>query len=155
MFYSRESKTHGIGLFAFSALPKGFRLDITDKMVSYTREELLSKHFSSERLEELGALLWYDPTRRLYCENPHSLLQYINHAFPPENNITYSADHDGLLTLETTREIRPGEEIFQDYREFFNWDPDVAAIVKNTKSARKFDVFLEWVRTSVEPVIHE
>jgi len=120
-------------------------MDITDRMISYSREELLTKKFTKEKWEEFGSLLWYDPTRRLYCENPGSMLSYINHAFPPNNNISYGTDRDGLLTLVTNREIRPGEEIFQDYREFFNWDPEISALVKRTESAKKFDEFLEKV----------
>lgn len=110
----RSSELHGIGLFANQVIKKG--------QLVYTASPLLDLDITQEQFDgldqkEKDEILWWGffdrPSQRWHVD--FDVSKFINHATGA--TVTQSEDHDEAY-LVAARDIRPGEELTQNYLEF-------------------------------------
>lgn len=108
------SKTHGVGLIAIADIPKGTEILKDRQEVSgnyYSKEEL--KDINPEFIKLMSDYWCLSDDKKVFIpNNPHLLspVNFINHSNNP--NIKFNGSH--FITL---KEIKKGEEIFEDYNE--------------------------------------
>ncbi len=109
-----KSNKHGIGLFADEDLKKG--------QIIYTASPILDLNITQEEFDSLNDLekkeiLWWgffdEPSQKWHVD--FDVSKFINHS----NSATLTQDDDYLdAYLITTREVKKGEELTQNYLEF-------------------------------------
>lgn len=109
-----KSKLHGIGLFAEENLKKG--------QVIYTASPLLDVDISKQQFNSLDEKeqreikywgFWDEPNNVWHVDFDNS--KFINHSFEP--TLTQDSKHKDAY-LVTTKNIKKGEELTQNYLEF-------------------------------------
>lgn len=109
-----KSKLHGIGLFAQENLKKG--------QLIYTASPLLDvnisqKQFDSLNEKEKGEIrywgFWDEPNKVWHVDFDNS--KFINHSFTP--TLTQDPRYKDAYLI-TTRDVKKGEELTQNYLEF-------------------------------------
>jgi len=128
------SKVHGIGVFAIRDIPKGHRLwgDIYPqffdlpyshfgKLFPYVRQLILERW--------LGVASEHSLLGEGRFAYPDTLLRaYINHSDEP--------NYDPILDL-SLRDIKEGEEIFEDYRVIPGWEEAHPWLLDNKTQEKK------------------
>lgn len=108
------SELHGIGLFANEDIKKG--------QLIYTASPLLDLNITREEFDELeqkekDEILWWgffdQPSQMWHVD--FDVSKFINHS--PNATVTQNESHDEAYLI-ATRDIRPGEELTQNYLEF-------------------------------------
>jgi SET domain-containing protein len=110
----RESKLHGIGLFTDEDLEKG--------QVVYTASPILDTNITKEQFDlldekEKREIRWWgfwDAPNNVW-HSDFDVTRFVNHSFEP--TITQDPKYKDAY-LVTTRDIKKGEELTQNYREF-------------------------------------
>ncbi|MBX2866640.1 SET domain-containing protein [Candidatus Kaiserbacteria bacterium] len=111
-----KSNRHGVGLFTDEDLEKG--------QLVYTASPLLDVDLTQEQFDQLtdqerAEVMWWgyfdEPSQRWHVD--FDVSKFINHS--EEGVLTQSEDHDEAY-LVTTRDVRKGEELTQNYLEFEN-----------------------------------
>jgi len=110
----KESPLHGIGLFADEDLKSGQPV--------YTASSLLDVNLTQEQFDSLSERekeefrLWGffdEPSQRWHVD--FDVSKFINHS--PEGTVTQDT-HPAEAYLVTTRDVKKGEELTQNYLEF-------------------------------------
>jgi SET domain-containing protein len=109
-----KSKLHGVGLFTEENLKKG--------QVVYTASPLLDVDITQEQFDSLDEKekkeikywgFWDEPNNVWHVDFDNS--KFINHSFNP--TLTQDPNHKDAY-LVTTRDVKKGEELTQNYLEF-------------------------------------
>ena len=109
-----KSKLHGVGLFTEEDLKKG--------QVVYTASPLLDVDITDKEFESLNKKekreikywgFWDEPNNVWHIDFDNS--KFINHSFEP--TLTQKSEHKEAYLI-TTRAVRKGEELTQNYLEF-------------------------------------
>ena len=112
----RESKIHGIGLFADEFIPKGteiwkFTPGFDQK---FTREQILS--FPDLLQIYIYKYSWRSKKSKLYIFSADNG-KYFNHSDNPNALSEYRDDEEEVVTV-ATKDIEIGEEILDNYNSF-------------------------------------
>ena len=119
---------HGVGVFALKDIPAGvdpfsvFKHPLSkggDKWFQavYNRDELKGIHPSVITYHATRVFHPKDEIVVTICNEMYKL-QYLNHS--ESNNL--DIDKSNLSGLVTNREIKEGEELFQNYHHFEHWE---------------------------------
>jgi SET domain-containing protein len=109
-----KSNKHGIGLFADEDLPKG--------QLVYTASPLLDTNITQEKFDSLTdrekeEVQWWgffdESSKRWHVD--FDVSKFINHE--KKGTVTQDKDHEEAH-LVTTRDVKRGEELTQNYLEF-------------------------------------
>lgn len=109
-----RSEKHGIGLFADEDLKEG--------QLVYTASPLLDLNITQEQFDSLGdnekqEIRWWgffdEPSGLWHVD--FDVSKFINHS--KEGTVTQDKSHDEAYLI-TTRDIKKGEELTQNYLEF-------------------------------------
>lgn len=114
----KESKIHGIGLFADQFIPKGteiwrFTPDFDQK---FTREQILN--FPDLLQIYIYKYCWRSKKSKLYCFSADNG-KYFNHSENP-NVLSEYRDYEEEVVTVAIRDIEIGEEILDNYNSFEN-----------------------------------
>ncbi len=113
----RESRVHGFGLFALELLPASTLLSEFDGQVmlfdEYERLRVCLG-FDLGRLRQHFFMEWNALSEDLVLVRPlRTAYSYINHHIDPNVEVICCGDRVKLFSI---RDIKPGEELFMDYR---------------------------------------
>jgi len=115
-----SSKIHGIGLFATEFIPKGTRSWRFDKSVdeSFSKEEV-DRLPEPKRSEVLSLHFTYISKHTGRYINCGDNAKYVNHSNSPNILVYFEGEgrKDENEQCIAGRDIQPGEEITNDYRE--------------------------------------
>lgn len=112
----KESKIHGLGLFADEFIPKGteiwrFTPGFDQK---FTREQILS--FPELLQIYIYKYSWRSDKSELYCISSDNG-KYFNHSENPNVLSEYRENEEEVITV-AIKDIQAGEEILDDYSSF-------------------------------------
>lgn len=115
----KESKIHGIGLFADQFIPKGtiiwkFTPGFDKK---YTKEQL--KKLPKKAREYLDEYIWVSKKSKKYCFSVDNG-KHFNHSENPNVLSAYYPNEEEVVT-RAIRDIKKGEEITDDYNSFMDF----------------------------------
>ena len=111
------SKTHGVGVFAIRAIPKGINPLISwldDGEVRFTKKELES--IPKEVQKQIELFCYYDTKKTSIPKiglNAMTMGIYLNHSKKPNIELKKSG------RFNTLRQIKKGEELLMDYDKAF------------------------------------
>ncbi len=110
----KESKLHGIGLFADQDIQVGAKI--------YTPNQLLDVDLTQEQFENLSkserdevAYYGYFNKKTQKWHVAFEAIRILNHAASNEANVTQDSD----MVMTAKRNIKAGEELLQDYAEIY------------------------------------
>lgn len=112
----RESKIHGLGLFADEFIPKGTKIwEFTPGFdLKFTREQILA--FPKTLQIYIYKYGWRSKKSKLYCFASDNG-KYFNHSETP-NVISEYKDNEEEVITTALRDIQAGEEILDNYNSF-------------------------------------
>lgn len=108
----KPSKVHGLGVFTQESIKRGAAVYRHDPKLDLI---LTATRFARLDQRDQALILHYggiDKRLRRY-RLPYDNLRFLNHSDSP--NVGYDEATDQIIAL---RDISPGEEILQDYRDF-------------------------------------
>lgn len=110
-FVVRKSSIHGRGVFALSPIPKGSRLiEYTGERISH--EEADERYAEEQENSPHTMLFAVDDETVIDATRRGSSARWLNHSCASNCE---AVDEDGRIFIETTRNIRPGDELTYDY----------------------------------------
>lgn len=112
----KESKIHGLGIFAVELIPKGTRV--------WNFTPGFDQRFTKEQILEFPTLLqiysctyaWKSKKSSLYCLSSDNG-KYFNHSDNP-NVLSQYLDNEEEVVTVAIKDIQPDEEILDDYSSF-------------------------------------
>lgn len=112
----KESKIHGLGLFADEYIPKGteiwkFTSGFDQK---FTKEQILA--FSELLQIYIYKYSWKSNKSKLYCLASDNA-KYFNHSDDPNVLSEYRDNEEEVVTV-AIKDIEPGEEMLDNYSSF-------------------------------------
>lgn len=112
----KESKIHGLGLFADEFIPKGteiwkFTSGFDQK---FTKEQILA--FSELLQIYIYKYSWKSDKSKLYCLSSDNA-KYFNHSDDPNVLSEYRDNEEEVVTV-AIKDIEPGEEMLDNYSSF-------------------------------------
>jgi len=110
-FVVRSSPIHGRGVFALMPIAKGSRLiEYTGERVSH---EVADERYAEEQENSPHTMLFsVDENTVIDATHRGSSARWLNHSCQPNCE---AVDDEGRIFIETTRNIRAGEELSYDY----------------------------------------
>jgi len=110
-FVVRSSPIHGRGVFALMPIAKGSRLiEYTGERVSH---EVADARYAEEQENSPHTMLFsVDEDTVIDATHRGSSARWLNHSCQPNCE---AVDDEGRIFIETTRNIRAGEELSYDY----------------------------------------
>ncbi len=124
----KESKIHGLGLFAEEFIPKGteiwkFTPGFDQK---FTRDQILA--FPKLLQIYIYKYAWKSDRNKLYCLSSDNG-KYFNHSKNPNVLSEYRDNEEEVVTV-TIKDIQPGEEILDNYSSFESDSSDNNVLVE-------------------------
>ena len=111
------SKTHGVGVFALRAIPKGINPLVSwldSQEIAFTQKEL--EAIPKEVKKQIALFCYYDAKKTLVPKiglNAMTMGIYLNHSKKPNIELKKSGQ------FKTLRAIKRGEELLLDYDKAF------------------------------------
>ena len=111
------SKTHGVGVFALRAIPKGINPLVSwldSQEIAFTQKEL--EAIPKEVKKQIALFCYYDTKKTLVPKiglNAMTMGIYLNHSKKPNIELKKSGQ------FKTLRAIKRGEELLLDYDKAF------------------------------------
>lgn len=110
-FVVRKSSIHGRGVFALAPIPKGSRLiEYTGERISH--DEADARYAEEQENSPHTMLFAVDGETVIDATRRGSSARWFNHSCVPNCE---AVDEEGRIFIETTRNVRAGEELTYDY----------------------------------------